>query len=180
MSSTRASLPDARTWCSYSVSCVPSPCNYVLALLSPRLGWSRMRHKDTIPLTSRDCEDAPTLASRPHRQPSKGLRAPTACGGTGWRFCWLSSRSCRGPPSGWDAFCSTTRIVHASSMASSSCRRRQRSSAYLNGLCLRNHPNIGASLSSHMARSSYAHPQLCTDETRASALLQLVHRRPIG
>lgn len=34
------------------------PCNCVLALLSPRLGWSRMRHKDTIPLTSA-CEEAP-------------------------------------------------------------------------------------------------------------------------
>lgn len=35
------------------------PHNCVLAFLSPRLGWFRMRHKDAIPLTSRRCLTGP-------------------------------------------------------------------------------------------------------------------------
>ena len=147
--------------------------NRVFPLLSPRLGWSRMRHEDTIPRTLRvriavtGLETSQTAETKDYGHPRHerdGLFWPGQ----------PSSRRAVAHLQGGMAAVSARR--HAYRAIDSWRRRRadadRTSPASHGGIVLAEPSQLGASRASRIASSSRAHPQLCAGETRASALHQ--------
>ena len=169
--------------CSRASLCVTAflHSNRVFPLLSPRLGWSRMRHEDTIPRTLRvriavtGLETSQTAETKDYGHPRHerdGLFWPGQ----------PSSRRAVAHLQGGMAAVSARR--HAYRAIDSWRRRRadadRTSPASHGGIVLAEPSQLGASRASRIACSSRAHPQLCAGETRTSALHQLLRLRSTG